>query len=177
MLVYKTEGGGERSLPRGKGSFWSSKCDRGIHLVLSVGDEGSGCGSHGSLWIFIFLVPSVISIVAVTDHFLLSLLFPVSCSCLNPWSLPFLPPVLLSVLPQWRGGEAMGEQSMVSSVSVGELNWGIPFLNQGCTFFGNLLNFSEENSVAIRNNRSYSWCLLQYELVQSNFYVWASFDK
>lgn len=34
------------------------------------------------------------------------LLFPVNCSYLSLWSLPFVPPILCSILPQrdWKGG-------------------------------------------------------------------------
>lgn len=61
----------------------------------------------GSLSIKVsFLTPSVITIGSVTVCFLISLLFPVNCSYLRPWSLPFVPPVSFSN----RGGE--GEVNM-----------------------------------------------------------------
>lgn len=67
----------------------------------------------------------------------MSLLFPVKCSLLNPQSLPFVAPVLLSILPQGkREKEWVSEGRIVWRVSVGALNWRVPFLtmtqsNQG----------------------------------------------
>lgn len=40
---------------------------------------------------------SVLNTIAITVHFLTSLLFSVHCSYLNQCSLPFVPPTLLSV--------------------------------------------------------------------------------
>lgn len=75
----------------------------------------------------VFRVNSVISIIALTVHFLISLPFPVNWCYLNPLSLAFVPPVLLSSSLQGRG---RGERESVSMVSVEALNWRIPFLNQ-----------------------------------------------
>lgn len=48
------------------------------------------------------VVPSVTSIVAVTVHFFISLLFPVKHSYLNLCSLPFMPPILISIASKGR---------------------------------------------------------------------------
>lgn len=47
-----------------------------------------------------------IDILAVTLNFLFSLLFQVNCFYFNPCFLPFVPPILLPILPQATG---MGE--------------------------------------------------------------------
>lgn len=70
-------GPGERdSLPRGTGSIL-------LHRELSsiVYHQRGFCVNLS------FLVPSLISIVAVNVCLLISLLLPVNCSYLNPWSL------------------------------------------------------------------------------------------
>lgn len=65
-----------------------------------------------------FLVLSLISIVAVTVNFHISLLFPVNCSYLSLWSLCFVPSILISILLQveregkawkWPSGAWFGE--------------------------------------------------------------------
>lgn len=61
-------------------------------------------------------MPLVINMVADPVHFLISLLFPVSCPYLNLWSFPFV----LSV----EGGE----RASSGMIFVGLLNWRIPFL-------------------------------------------------
>lgn len=42
--------------------------------------------------------------VALTVCFLISLVFSVNCSYLNPWFLPFVPPALLFRCSGWEGG-------------------------------------------------------------------------
>lgn len=93
---------GREALPRRMSSFQARKCR---------GDTGIFC-SPGSIfmWIISFLVPSVITVVAVTVLFVISLLFTLNCSYLNPWSLNLVSPILLPHLPQ-RGGEKRGESS------------------------------------------------------------------
>lgn len=73
------------------------------------------------------LVHSIISIFAVSVHFLTSLPFPVNSSYLNPWSLPFVPLISLSIPPQGIG--ELVSRAWFGVVSVGPLNWGAPFLN------------------------------------------------
>lgn len=108
---------GDRSLPRGRGSFWLSKCDRRIHLVLSIGDGVSGCGSCGSVWSVFCLLPSVISIVDVTLCFLTALLFSVDCSYLKQWPLPFVPPIFLFSPPKCgRVRRKVREQESISGL-------------------------------------------------------------
>lgn len=79
---------------------------------------------------FACLVHSVICIVAVTACFLISLLFPVNCSCLNTCSLPFYSPSSpLHPFPSGKGRVEVRGQHTVWGVSVGTLNWEIPFIN------------------------------------------------
>lgn len=50
-------------------------------------------GEHFCVWITLFFVYFFSNIVTGTVNFLTSLLFSVNFSYLNPWSLPFLPPI------------------------------------------------------------------------------------
>lgn len=74
----------------------------------------------GSAISLLSLTHSLISIVAVTVHFFISLLFPVNCSDLNPLSSPFVAPILLSSPPQGRGrgkeGRRKGGREVVKSL-------------------------------------------------------------
>lgn len=80
--------------------------------------EWSGiCLLSGASCVNLLLKPSVIYIFGVTVCFLLSLLFTVNCSYLNPWSFPFVPQV------GGCGGEGAGW------FPVGTLNCRILFLN------------------------------------------------
>lgn len=79
-------------------------------------------------WSFFFLLP----FVAVMALFLILLLFWVNCSHANPWSLPFVLPIVLSRTLQGGGkGEIRGvrQQCMVWKVLMGALLWRVPFLN------------------------------------------------
>lgn len=71
----------------------------------------------GIVGVYMVSIPvhSVISSVAVTVHFLISLLFPVNWSYLNLRSLPVVPPVLLSSLLQ-RWGRGGGREEAASSL-------------------------------------------------------------
>lgn len=53
--------------------------------------------------------PSVIRIVDITANYLISLLFPVNCSYLNLWTLPFVSPAPLSTLPEEEGVRVRGD--------------------------------------------------------------------
>lgn len=115
---------------------------RGGGKGVSFGDKGSqhstagpvqGSTRNGWIWSIVrgfvrgndsFLVPSITNIVVVNVHFLTSLLFLVNFSYLMAGSLPFVPPILLSLPLQ--EGEGGNEGHMIS---VGALNCGVPFLN------------------------------------------------
>lgn len=113
----------------GRGSLLERKSPSTAQLGQCRAAEGmAGYGqlSGGfSMGINSFLVPSITSIVVVNIHFLISLLFPVNFSYLTVGSLPFVPPILLS-LPLQKEGERENEGHMVSG---GALNCGVPFLN------------------------------------------------
>lgn len=57
-----------------------------------------------SLFLYVFLI----NIVAATACFLISLLFPVNCSYLELWSVPFTHPVLLPGYLEGVGGRSGG---------------------------------------------------------------------
>lgn len=113
-LPYLGEGvsSSQISVAEGMGRYW----------LFSGGFQGN-CS---------FVLPPVISTVAVTVLFFIPLLFLEHCSYHNPWHLPFLFPILLSRPPHGEVGVGRGEWvsgSGLESVS-GTLNWMVPFLNQ-----------------------------------------------
>lgn len=93
---------------------------RGPYQVLQNGGTVSVVRGENLRANHSFLVCSFIPGVATTVGFLISWLFPVNCSHLNLWLLPFVPPVVLSIPMQ---GQREGR------VWVGAPNWGASFLN------------------------------------------------
>lgn len=78
----------------------------------------------------LFYILSLLILLLVC--FLISFLLPANCSYLDPWTLPFEPPVLFSSPLLWggtRGGGRASEGLLVWSVSVGTLNGGVPYLS------------------------------------------------
>lgn len=113
---------------RGRGQGLSSRA-KGILIVKKTWWRGAVwyCLFLGGLfvWISSFLIPSVITVAAVTVWLLISLLFPVKCY-FKPWSLTFAPPVLNLILSQWEGGGENWEARVahgLGSVS-GGTEWG-----------------------------------------------------
>lgn len=87
------------------------------------------CSEHLCERIAESFVHFVTNIVAVSVCFLISLLFAVKCSHLNPWPLPIVPPV-----PPTAGRKEASEQQhalerLRASTKLGALNWEVPFLN------------------------------------------------
>lgn len=64
----------------------------------------------------------VVNIFAVTINFFISLLFPVICSYLNPWSPSFVPPILNSIPLQQK--RRVGDQCVVRESFGGGIDWG-----------------------------------------------------
>lgn len=115
----------EKNWPPGRrGSFQSTKRAGGSLSGLLLGCFRVKC---------FFSSTSVISIFAVTFHFLISLLFPGNCSYLSLQSLPIVPPILISILLQGEGwGEIGGARDgavWLWRELMRGLIWGIPFLN------------------------------------------------
>lgn len=108
---------------RGKGFLLGDVMWRREWSGISSHDQS--CESHIS-----FPVHSVISIIAVTVHSLISLFFSRNCSYLNLWSLPVLLPIFLSSMLQGRE-EDQTKWHVVWSVQGWALDWGISFLNHG----------------------------------------------
>lgn len=110
------------------------KCGKG-NLFLGEGNgEESGqvfSGVRTHVWIICFFC-TLIRIFAVTVWlFFISFVFPVNCSYFNQWFLPFVTPIpLITLLQGDREGRGdMSEPHVICSISVGTLNWAVPFLN------------------------------------------------
>ena len=152
ILYHLTSYCGDRGGAPFEGVVWQKERLGIVYFHVSV------VSSH--VWIVcLFLLLSLISIVAFIVCCLISLMFPVNLSCLNPWSLLFVkPPTLLSILLQeevWEG--AVIEQHMVWSVSVGALNWGIPFWNHNTRFHVRALKTAVLNTLALILRQALSW--------------------
>lgn len=94
---HHCQGRGRESIPGKRGSFLPSKCvGRRSWVTLNL--------TIPMRITCLFLVHlKKINTVAVPVNFLISLLFPVSCSYLHLQSLPIAPPILNCILLQGEG--------------------------------------------------------------------------
>lgn len=100
---------------------------------INMAESHVYCWVGGFLWRVTFLVPSVIGIVAAAVCFLISVLFQVNCSYLNPQSLLFVPPIPCFGALEAEGRRE-GEQHVVL---VGLLNWRISFQKHNTSYCSN----------------------------------------